>query len=408
MPARNADISRILLRVMLWSLAAAAFGGAATAVLGSTTVLWQLVAMLVLMAVCAGLLLLVARYLLQPDPAAGLMATAVVLSEFLLGLLIIWDFPRLFNSGTDWALQLVFIIFFTGAPATLLLKFRRAPGGKIATMAGLLVCVATFTIWLLAVWLPWSNSDNEKVWEYGLSLMGLGTLAVGCLIGFGTDKRHWRWIGVLCLAVAYARLVWLINVEQSEMEPTVALISLGALVAYINVILRCPLHRSQELLRHATIVAMALTAVLINVGLWQHDYYHERIAQFTVERMASAAGILAACGTLAIAVLLSINRRTAPPTRPESHLVAAMEVAIVCPICHHKQNFGQQGGICAGCGLRVNISVEEPRCPACGYSLLMFKGDRCPECGAPCSPQNSDPQAAASLIPNPGLHKSPG
>ena len=35
---------------------------------------------------------------------------------------------------------------------------------------------------------------------------------------------------------------------------------------------------------------------------------------------------------------------------------------------------------CGSCGLRIRITVEEPRC-SCGYLLYRLEGDTCPECG---------------------------
>jgi hypothetical protein len=399
MSARPLDATRVLLHVMLWSLAAAAAGGAIAVLTGSTSVLWQTVGTLMLMAVCAGLLLLISRWLFEPDRAPGLLGTGLVLAEFLLGIASIWSLENLIPVLSDRAPPLMLDIFLTGTPAIILLKFRRARIAKAATVTGLGLCCAVFLIWLIALWLPWSSTDSEKWWEYGLSLAFLGALATGCLIGLGTDRWHWRWIGVLCVAGAFALSIRLIALERDELQPITALISAGVIAAYINLILRCPLRRGQSWLIGASIIAMVVAAILFNASVEKHERYAGEWMDSTVDRAATAFGILGACGTLAITVLMSINRRNAPVVRPSGELVAAMEVTVLCPVCHRKQSYGKDGGTCAGCGLRVRISVEEPRCPACGYSLLMFKDDRCPECGAALEP---------SITPAPSLHKSPG
>ena len=54
------------------------------------------------------------------------------------------------------------------------------------------------------------------------------------------------------------------------------------------------------------------------------------------------------------------------------------------------------GGRCTGCNLVIHVRIEEPRCAACGYSLLMLKADKCPECGAPV-----EISGAASVLPSP-------
>jgi uncharacterized membrane protein (DUF373 family) len=389
---------------MLWSLAAAAAGGAIAALSGTTDVMWRMVGTTVLMAVCAGALLLVSRFLFEPDPAPGLMATGVVLAEFGLGIAAIWEILN--RLGPPQVYYLIPIVLFTGVPATILLKFRRSPSGKVAVIAGLAICVVVFVIWVVDIWLPWTNSQQEKVWLYGLMLYALGFPITGCLIAAGKDRWHWRWIGVGCEIVAYAISVRQVAIDKPRSQPLVALISIGAIIAYANIMRRVLVRKDQKWLPRIAILIMSAAVVVLNVAVWQHEHY--RIDSFVLpaDRAAAAVGIVAACATLAVAVLVSINRRAAPIAKPDPQLIAAMEVQIACPVCHHKQTYGKEGGACAVCGLRVRIAVEEPRCPVCQYSLLMFKGDHCPECGAPCGIERGP--IAPAVIPTPNLHKSPG
>lgn len=96
-------------------------------------------------------------------------------------------------------------------------------------------------------------------------------------------------------------------------------------------------------------------------------------------RLGAAGGILAACGSLAMAVLARLNRGV----YVEESVTSLSDVELVCPRCRTKQKLPLGDSACAKCGLRINIRVEEPRCATCGYLLIGAVSDRCPECGTP-------------------------
>jgi hypothetical protein len=97
-----------------------------------------------------------------------------------------------------------------------------------------------------------------------------------------------------------------------------------------------------------------------------------------VARIGGAAAIIGGCGSLALLVLAKLNRRV--DLQPEA--LDLKEMTIICPVCRKKQTVPLGDSACAGCGLKFQISVQEPRCPSCDYLLLMIQSDRCPECGA--------------------------
>lgn len=91
------------------------------------------------------------------------------------------------------------------------------------------------------------------------------------------------------------------------------------------------------------------------------------------------------CGSLALLVLARINRRV--EFRPDESAVLASDVAIVCPRCSKSQRIGLGGASCGACGLRIEITIEEPRCPKCGYLLYKLASPICPECGTALASQ---------------------
>ena len=91
----------------------------------------------------------------------------------------------------------------------------------------------------------------------------------------------------------------------------------------------------------------------------------------------SAREILAACGTLALAVLALLNRRV----DLESVVTAFDAITVVCPACRKKQSIALGAAACKTCGLRIEVRTSQPRCPECEYLLRGLTSDRCPECG---------------------------
>jgi predicted amidophosphoribosyltransferase len=60
-----------------------------------------------------------------------------------------------------------------------------------------------------------------------------------------------------------------------------------------------------------------------------------------------------------------------------------MTVTVICPRCRRKTKVPPGMGSCTSCGLRIQLNIEEPRCPQCGYLVYKLVSDVCPECGTP-------------------------
>ena len=149
------------------------------------------------------------------------------------------------------------------------------------------------------------------------------------------------------------------------------LVSVGAVLGLANLVLLVPLVGQQELVRWGTMAAATICAGAINLlvlddfGPWG--------------RVAAGSGIVAGCGSLALLVLARINRRV--EFRPDEGAVLTADIAVVCPRCSKSQRIPLGGASCGACGLRIEITIEEPRCPTCGYLVYMLQSPICPECG---------------------------
>ena len=88
---------------------------------------------------------------------------------------------------------------------------------------------------------------------------------------------------------------------------------------------------------------------------------------------------------MACLLLLLYGFRFSPTVSPQpvhsaDTIEKRIEVDLTCPRCGVEQPIRTGSAKCTGCGLRIRIDVEEPRCE-CGYLLYQLEGDVCPECG---------------------------
>jgi hypothetical protein len=371
-----------LLWLMLVSLGLSAVAGALAVLTAGSDVIWRVVGTGCTAALAAGLLLALS-FLLDKEKSrsAGLLGTMAVVVAFLLTLALIWDLGSTLSSRfrmeESMALTLLAVLI-AAPPAMLFLGIAPAQSAKWAARIGLATCATAFVLMLLGSWFERLNFYDlqGKLWGSALVVGASGLLAAGSLAGAGTDRRHWRWVGV---AAAFVGLVLgLVGVWRELHEggfwPMFAW-GLAVIIAHANLSLICPLTPGQQGVRVITIGAVVLAMVLLDASAWKSP----DIDWETANRGAGAAGVVAACGSLALLILARLNRRMGSPMTPPS----VKDISITCPWCQRKQIVPLGESNCVHCGLRFRIAVEEPRCPRCDYLLYMLQSDRCPECGTP-------------------------
>ncbi len=374
----------ILLRIMLWSLGIGAVLGAFAILAGGGTAIWRVSGTTFTAAVAAALMMgasgLSER---KSGRTAGVVGMLLIVAEFFLLLMLIWDvFPAI--GGRQYAESIALTslyLFLCGAPAVGLLRVYYEPNTRTTAIAGLILAVAAFVLLMVGSWWATGWSAREHWFASGGAVGGIGVLFAGCLIGVGVPGGSrpallGRIIGALAASVAlYVGLeaIWL-NLHEDTGLFRIPL-SLAAVIAHANLCFAAPLKTGQRWVRLATIAAAACTAVFVNVSL---SLAHGSDGEFA-GRLAGAAGVMAACGSLALVVLARMNRRM---TDHAPVLSQIRELTIICPGCQRKQTLPVGEAACPTCRLRFNLSVEEPRCPQCDYLLFMLTSDRCPECGA--------------------------
>jgi MFS family permease len=381
-----------LRRMMLWIMLGALAASGALAVLGilagSFEESYRTIGTGVAAVVASGLLLAACKLLdSEKTRRTGLFLMVLIVAEFILTLLALWDPLRMHGPprSSDEMLGLTALCFAAATiPVGLFFHVRALRGGRLAGLLGMTLSAAAFAFFLTAIWLGlklgWALEDY--FWGTGWACWFFAFAAAASTAGAGTDSRHWRWAGLAASTLAFA--LGLHNIWTDNQTPTNLFIvstTLAILIGHANIIWLCKLNQRQRWLRWATVAFAWFAGATFDyaaINNMNSDIFL---------RVAMAAPVCAGCGTVAVAILTAFNRRVIPVSGDE---VDATEMTIVCPVCRKKQALPLAGGIgdsaCSGCGMIFSIRARAPRCPSCNYLLLMLQSDRCPECGAAVTP----------------------
>jgi hypothetical protein len=259
--------------------------------------------------------------------------------------------------------------------AMALLRATHVPATRLAGRVGVLICCAEAAVLLIAIWGP---PAHDRWYATAAATAAFGAVIVASLVGVGTTTGLRRILPIIAiLAATIAFVITLVAIwKQLRGESVVysVVVTLAVLLAYANVVLAIPLPRTQEWVRVITLLAVTITGACIVAAIHLKSDPLNDMA----ERAGAAAGIVGGCGTLALAVLARLNRRVEfSPTE----VTELKELNIVCPLCRKRQTVALGESSCTACGLLFHLRIEEPRCPGCGYVLLMNSSPRCPECG---------------------------
>ncbi len=387
MPDNAVTIRKRLLHVLLWCLAASAASGVLTVLVSDRDIMWRVTVMGFVSAVAVGLMIplsmLVDR---ERFRAAGLAGMFACVAAFLLSTGLIWAGWGGWRLEERFGMSLVLLIFM--APAVVgLLCLRATEGGRVAGLVGLACAGAASVLFLTEIWRPDFSDYLWRFGETGASVSWCGAIATLALVGRGTDSRHWRWAGVVLAAVALVMSqigIWI--APSSDSRYLMSVLTVAALVAFANVILRTRVSNGQRLVVYGTIAAAGAVVLFINLDVHVQEWDYQD--PFGFKRFTAGASIVAVSGTLAVMVLSLLNRRAARRAAvisgtadgaPGGSLTA---ITLKCPRCTKEQTLPIGEGVCSGCRLIIHTRVETPACTTCGYDLSMIKGDQCPECGA--------------------------
>ena len=374
-------LRKILLRITLWSLIVAAAVGAAAALFYQQAVAWRVIGTAISTSFTAAIL--IPLFMLVDKPrsrASGFVGVAALLAIYVLVTMMIWELCAAFGgrwSGEEECLCTIGSILATAPPAMLYLFGIHTVIGRIAGFVGTVLTAFVFVCLVLLSWAPYGTRDVLKPDMLAGVLSAAGAAATAALVGVGTDRRHWRWIGVAMAAIGAGVVIYAEYHGIHESNGTIEVIfSIAIVIAHANLAEICPLIGSQRIFGRVTILFAAITFVFLDIIAIRH--LEDSTGMFF--RAAAATGIIASFCSLAMIVLAFINRKV------EAVRIAfdsVKQFTLICPVCGTKQTLPVGESRCCKCRLVIRVQFEEPHCPKCNYVLLMLPSDRCPECGEP-------------------------
>jgi hypothetical protein len=342
---------KVLLRIVFWALGLAACFGAAGVIFAGHDTLWRIVGTCAATAAGAFLLLAASRQLDQETTwLPGVMAVTLIVIEYLATLGLTW---KLVGSAEDPAALTMLYLAATAVPAIGFTSILKRPDSALLARVGLFASAAVFILFMVGTWGGWLGKVPAERWHFlGLSLAAFAMLAVLCLVGAGTDRRHWRWLGVTAAAVAFSISAYAIIRDIHKTSAFfVCVVSVAAVVAHANAMAWCPLKPAQRWLLWGTIGAGIATGGFVDLARITTPWQEEMLG-----RLAGATAIIAGCGTLALLILARIYQRIVPHA---GTLAELREVALTCPRCRAKQTIAIGSGECGACGLVIQVRVQE-------------------------------------------------
>ena len=343
---------KVLLRIVFWALGLAAGFGAAGVIFAGHDTLWRIVGTCAATAAGAFLVLATSRQLDQETTwLPGVMAISLIVTEYVAALGLIWS---LFRSADEAAGLTMLFLAATSGSAIGFTAILKRPDGALSARVGLAASAAVFILLMVGTWGGWLGAVRTGRWHsLGLSLAVFAFLAVLCLIGSGTDRRHWRWLGVAAAAAAFSIAAYAIIRDIHEVSAFfVCVVSVAVVVAHANAMAWCPLKPAQRWLLWGTIGAGIATGGFVDWARITAPWQEEMLG-----RLAGASAIITGCGTLALLILARINQRIAPVAATVADL---REITLTCPRCQSKQTIAIGSGKCGTCGLVIQVRVQEP------------------------------------------------
>jgi hypothetical protein len=222
----------------------------------------------------------------------GVMAISLIVTEYLAGLGLIWN---LFASAQDpVALTMLFLVA-TSAPAIVFTGLTKRPDSALPARVGLFASALVFALLMVGTWGGWLGKVRAEHWySLGLSLAAFAVLAVLCLIGSGTDRRHWRWLGVAAAGAAFSISAYaiILNLHQKS-ALFVCVVSVAAVVAHANAMAWCPLKQSQRLLLWGTIGAGIATGGFVDLASITAPWQEEMLGRLAGAHGSTVSRLLA-------------------------------------------------------------------------------------------------------------------
>lgn|GEM_PF-5710436 len=275
-------------------------------------------------------------------------------------------------------------IAVAGGVGALMIQALMEPWSRASGVVGLVMTAGTFLTAMSALWTA-SHGLQDQVAETALWIGAVMPIVCMSLVGAFTDRRHWRWAGVVCGGVALGlamRRTWTVPATGYFEEPSALIqcVTVGVVTALSVVLDRVPLNANRRWVALVAIGCVLMVGVLMTLMTWQTGGWERSNNSDLLARALMAAAFVGACATIAVPAVYGMERRRSvlQSGAPRKDITA---MALMCPHCRVEQESPVGTSRCIKCGLMISIAFAEPRCEGCGYCLLDIQGEVCPECG---------------------------
>lgn len=352
----HAWLKRIGLRAMLGLLGVAALLGVVTVLTGSYDVLGRVSGTVITTAIAAGLLWGSSTLANRPNTQeAGLLGMAATLAVFLLVVPLIWDV----GLRGEEVLSLSLVV---GLCTPVLMFFLSVKGGSetwYAARIGFALELGAAMTFLVAAWHVTSWRDARPWWETGWWSTLLAFVAFACLCGLKRLTVNWRWLGVLSALFTWTLIMISTWTQSTPSEKlTYLLASITLTFAHASLVKLAPVKNYQHWLSWITIGTAIAAAVFINLEI---NLQPGGGLSF-LGRTGAASLVIVACGSLALIVISSLNRLSAPRTSeqaPSGELATEFgSVTLTCPRCTNNIETPVGRIVCPACQLQMTLHVD--------------------------------------------------
>ncbi len=312
----TAGLRRIILRIMLGALAVSA-GLAVLGVLikSDTELSFRMIGTGVAATITSALLLASCKSLdSEKYRRTGLLVMALILAEFMLVLIALWDPLRMTGTFRSEEFLAITAAIFPVAwvPGAMFFHVRQLRGGRLAGLLGMAASGLALVFFVFGTWgegtRTWGPPMNWMYWETGWACWFFAFASAACTGGVGVDHRHWRWIGLAAAVLSFAlglHDIW--HNRQTVSTLFTVSTTLAILIGHANLVWLCKLNPGQRPLRWLTTISAWTAGATFDYAIV------ENLNEDLIWRIAMAAGICGGCGTVAVAIVAAFNRRTAPP-----------------------------------------------------------------------------------------------
>ncbi len=353
--AQTPRLRSLCLKVMLWLLGTAAVIGVLTVLTASYGVLGRVGGTVLATALTAGVLWPLSLMVDRPKTlAAGFLGMASVIVVYCLILPLIWDL----DSYDEEMFFLSLVIGLTvplGMGALLMVPISTT---RFAGKLGIVIYLSAVASFCVAIWHPGGWRPQAEWWAIGWCVIAYGAISVISVMGLSpTVWRDWRWIGVVASTIAWSIVtshIWESQSGPPPKEVVTLFTSIGIFVAHTSLMGLLALGPGLFWLRIGTMVALAMTAVFLNLELLLEP---ERGISF-LGRISGAGGVVASCGTLALMIAARLHKHARPSNLQGIKDGGFTEIMLCCPACGKKQTIAIGAAECEKCGLSIQISVN--------------------------------------------------